>query len=243
MQSSSYGSTSSPTLTWQSSTPLGNNKKETLGAAISSLPPNTIIKATTRQQLSSSNSSSPVPSNVMGTVASAPAAAPAVTSAVRQAVFLKRDMPQRTMRSMTLGAIDMASTLHLGVSSAHLPLLKRHICKYANVSHLDCCITLRKLRLNEPFALLAEFFELNELDVDQIFRNAIVKLARCLRPLIRWPDAKHYSERLKHMPLAYRANLLHVRSLIECVETELSEKLNFGCASYKFILCLNTNGE
>lgn len=176
-------------------------------------------------------------------MASAPAAAPAVTSAVRQAVFLKRDMPQRTMRSMTLGSIDMAPTLHLGVSSAHLPLFKRHICKYANLSHLDCCIALRKLRLNEPFALLAEFFELSELEVEQTFKHTIVKLARCLRPLIRWPDAKHYSERLKHMPLAYRANMLHVRSVIECVETDLSEKLNFGCGSYKFILCLNTNGE
>ncbi|EDW10269.1 uncharacterized protein LOC6580496 [Drosophila mojavensis] len=237
-QSSGYGSSSSPTLSWQTSSPLINIRKESLGAAISSLPPNTIIKATTRQPLATSNS----PATAAGAMASAPAAAPAVTSAVRQAVFLKRDMPQRTMRSMTLGSIDMAPTLHLGVSSAHLPLFKRHICKYANLSHLDCCIALRKLRLNEPFALLAEFFELSELEVEQTFKHTIVKLARCLRPLIRWPDAKHYSERLKHMPLAYRANMLHVRSVIECVETDLSEKLNFGCGSYKFILCLNTNG-
>ncbi|XP_064538185.1 uncharacterized protein Camp isoform X2 [Drosophila montana] len=243
MQSSSYASASSPSLAWQtSSSPLASIKKESLGAAISSLPPNTIIKATTRQPLSTTNSPMPGHVNALGTGASSPAAAPAVASAVRQAVFLKRDMPQRTMRSMTLGSIDMASTLHLGVSSAHLPLFKRHICKYANLSHLDCCVTLRKLRLNEPFALLAEFFELSEQDVEQTFKRTLVKLARCLRPLIRWPDAKHYSERLKHMPLAYRANLLHVRSLIECVETEVSETLNFGCDSYKFILCLNTNG-
>ncbi|KRF79577.1 uncharacterized protein Camp isoform X1 [Drosophila virilis] len=243
MQSSSYASASSPSLAWQtSSSPLASIKKESLGAAISSLPPNTIIKATTRQPLSTTNSPLPGHVSALGTGSSSPAAAPAVASAVRQAVFLKRDMPQRTMRSMTLGSIDMASTLHLGVSSAHLPLFKRHICKYANLSHLDCCVTLRKLRLNEPFALLAEFFELSEQDVEQTFKRTLIKLARCLRPLIRWPDAKHYSERLKHMPLAYRANLLHVRSLIECVETEVSETLNFGCDSYKFILCLNTNG-
>lgn len=219
------------------------NKKEALGDAISSLPPNTIIKATTRQPVSAINSSLAGPSSASSLVTTTPAAAPAVASAVRQAVFLRRDMPQRTMRSMTLGSIDMASDLHLGLSNMHLPLFKRHICKYANLTHLDCCITLRKLRLNEPFSLLAEFFELSESDVEGTFKRTLPKLARCLRPLIRWPDTKHYSERLKYMPLAFRANLLHVRSLIECVETDVSETLNFGCSSYKFILCLNTNGK
>ncbi|KAL7738057.1 hypothetical protein ACLKA6_006409 [Drosophila palustris] len=247
LQSSSYGSTASTSTPWQTSTPVAGAKKEALGDAISSLPPNTIIKATTRHPLATSNNSLPgyvgASSTAAATAAaSTPAAAPAVASAVRQAVFLKRDMPQRTMRSMTLSSIDMASSLHLGLSNMHLPLFKRHICKYANLTHLDCCITLRKLRLNEPFTLLAEFFELSESEVKQTFKRTIVKLARCLRPLICWPDAKHYSERLKHMPLAYRSNLLHVRSLIECVETEVSPTLNFGCSSYKFILCLNTNG-
>ncbi|XP_034477482.1 uncharacterized protein LOC117783998 isoform X2 [Drosophila innubila] len=243
LQSSSYGTTST-SLPWQASAPVVGVRKESLGEAISSLPPNTIIKATTRHPLATSNNSLPgyVSAPSTAASASAPAAAPAVASAVRQAVFLKRDMPQRTMRSMTLSSIDMASSLHLGVSDMHLPLFKRHICKYANLTHLDCCITLRKLRLNEPFTLLAEFFELSESEVKQTFKRTIVKLARCLRPLICWPDAKHYSERLKHMPLAYRSNLLHVRSLIECVETEVSATLNFGCSSYKFILCLNTNG-
>ncbi|KAH8398213.1 hypothetical protein KR222_002868, partial [Zaprionus bogoriensis] len=229
-------------LPWQTSAPMIVSKKESLGDAISSLPPNTIIKATTRNSLSGNCNSTEGHMITSNPAAATPVAAPAVSSAVRQAVFLKRDMPQRTLRSMTLGSIDMSSSLHLGLSSAHLPLFKRHICKCANLTHLDCCITLRKLRLNEPFTLLAEIFELSESDVENTFKRTLLKLARCLRPLIRWSDTKHYSERLKHMPLAYRANLLHVRSLIECVETEVSETLNFGCSSYKFILCVNTNG-
>ncbi|KAH8297010.1 hypothetical protein KR044_003317, partial [Drosophila immigrans] len=243
LQSTSYGVT--PTsVPWQTSTPVVDIKKEALGDAISSLPPNTIIKATTRPSLGSSSNPLSGYVNASSISVSAPAAAatPPVTSAVRQAVFLNRDMQQRTKRSMTLSAIDMASTLHLGVPSELLPLFKRHICKFGNLTHLDCCITLRKMRLNEPFTLLAEFFDLSELVVKETFKQTLVKLARCLRPLICWPDAKHYSERLKHMPLDYRSNLLHVRSLIECVETEVCETLDFGCSSYKFILCLNTNG-
>ncbi|XP_017838795.1 uncharacterized protein LOC108597024 isoform X2 [Drosophila busckii] len=223
--------------TWQAANTVLPAKRELLGDAINSLPANTIIKATSRQPQAAAAASQQSAGHAI-----APAPAPAVASVVRQAVILKRDMPQRTMRSITLSSIDACSMLHLGVETTHLPLFKRHVCKHASVTYLDCCITLRKLRLNESFALLAEFFELSESDVEQTFKRTLVKLSRCLRPLIRWADGKHFSERLKHMPLAYRANLMHVRSLIECVETDVSATLDFGCDSYKFILCLNTNG-
>ncbi|KAI8040098.1 uncharacterized protein LOC128253969 [Drosophila gunungcola] len=227
-----------------------------LGVAISSLPPNTIIKATTRpaqaapltpvSALVTSSPATPTSSRNTAHSNSTPtvAADSRVSSAVRQAVFIKRELPQpqKSTRSLTLGLVEQAPLLHLGVAPEHLTLLKRHICRSANVTHLDCCITLRKLRQNEPFALLAEHFELSESDAEDSFKRTLIKLARYLRPLIRWPDARHHSERLKHTPLDYRANLLHVRSLIECVETDVSEDLGLGSDSYKFILCINTNG-
>lgn len=148
------------------------------------------------------------------------------------------------MRSLTLGLMEQATMLHLGVAGEHLPLLKRLVCRNANITHLDCFITLRKLRQNEPFALLAQTFELSEWDAEELFKRTIIKLARCLAPLIRWPDARYHHERLKHTPLEYRANLLHLRSMIECVETDVAEELRWdSSSSYKFILCFNTNGK
>ncbi|KAH8290453.1 hypothetical protein KR054_003256 [Drosophila jambulina] len=229
-----------------------------LGVAISSLPPNTIIKATTRQALvppqgvSAPSSTTPSPSSTPSSsrttsVQSTPtvSADSRVSSAVRQAVFIKRNLPlpQRSMRSLTLGLMEQSTMLHLGVAGEHLPLLKRLICRSANVTHLDCFITLRKLRQNEAFATLAQIFELSEWDVEELFKRTLIKLARCLAPLIRWPDARHHNERLKHTPLEYRANLLHLRSMIECVETDVSEEIRWdSSSSYKFILCCDTNG-
>ncbi|EDW79702.2 uncharacterized protein Dwil_GK17925 [Drosophila willistoni] len=210
-----------------------------LGVAINSLPPNTIIKATTRPSATPpSGTSSPASSTSHPTVS----AAPRVASVVRQAVFTKRDMPQRTMRSMTLTLIENSPLLHLGIVREHMTILKRHICRIANVTHLDCCITLRKLRQNEPFALLAEYFELSESDVEETFKRTLIRLARCMRALICWPNTQQFYDRLKQTPVDYRANLLHVRSLIECVETDVWKPLEFACSSYKFILCINTNG-
>nr|XP_016929994.1 uncharacterized protein LOC108009821 [Drosophila suzukii] len=233
---------------------LGRKDSQSLGMAISSLPPNTIIKATTRPAqttpvapVSALGTSSPsTSSSSRNSIQSTPtvAADSRVSSAVRQAVFIKRELPQpqRSMRSLTLSLVEQAPLLHLGVAPEHLLLLKRHICRSANATHLDCCITLRKLRQNEPFALLAEHFELSESDAEDSFKRTLIKLARYLRPLICWPDARHHNERFKHTPLDYRANLLHVRSLIECVETDVAMDLGLGSDSYKFIFCINTNG-
>nr|NP_001286523.1 Cathelicidin-like antimicrobial protein, isoform B [Drosophila melanogaster]AHN56319.1 Cathelicidin-like antimicrobial protein, isoform B [Drosophila melanogaster] len=231
---------------------LARKDTQSLGVAINSLPPNTIIKATTRPSQTAPltpNSAAvtpSTPSSSRNSTQSTPTVVPdaRVSSAVRQAVFIKRELPQpqRSMRNMTLGLVEQAPLLHLGVAPQHLSLLKRHICRNANVTHLDCCLTLRKLKQNEHFALLAEHFELSESDVEDTFKRTLIKLARYLRPLIRWPDARHHNERFKHTPLNYRANLLHVRSLIECVETDVPIDLGLGSGSYKFILCINTNG-
>ncbi|XP_033235060.1 uncharacterized protein Camp isoform X2 [Drosophila pseudoobscura] len=233
------GSAAAGISPWHSVTAI---KRESLGIAISSLPPNTIIKrATPAPKSSKSTLSSLLGSQPTPVAAVAPATR--VSSAVHQAVFIKRELPQqRSMRAVTLGLMENATMLHLGLASEHLSILKRHICRSAAVTHLDCCIALRKLRQNESFALLAECFELSESDAEETFKRTIIKLARCLRPLICWPDANHFLNRLKHTPLDYRSDLMHLRSMIECVETDVSEALDFSCPSYKFILCINTNG-
>ncbi|BFG04929.1 uncharacterized protein DMAD_03782 [Drosophila madeirensis] len=215
-----------------------SGSSQSLGIAISSLPPNTIIK-----RAAATPSATATPSLLHSQ--SSPAVTPAsrISSAVHQAVFVKREVPQqRSMRSITMGQMENATMQYLGLASEHLSILKRHICRSAAVTHLDCCLTLRKLRQNEPFAQLAECFELSEYDAEETFKRTIIKLARCLRPLICWPDANHFLDRLKHTPLDYRSDLMHLRSMIECVETDVSEALDFSCPTYKFILCINTNG-
>ncbi|XP_032307075.1 uncharacterized protein LOC6496253 [Drosophila ananassae] len=243
VSSGSSPASSSSSVQWKV-----RRESQNLGVAINSLPPNTIIKATTRPAgllpapLPMVTSPPSTPASSRSSLQSTPTVS-RVSSAVRQAVFIKRELPQpqRTMRSLTLSHVEQAPMLHLGVAAEHLPLLKRHVCRTANITHLDGYITLRKLRQNEPFALLAEHFEVSEADAEDTFKRTIIKLARCLRTLIRWPDAQHYQERLKHTPIDYRANLLHVRSLIECVETDVDEEFRLGSPTYKFILCINTN--
>ncbi|XP_036334260.1 uncharacterized protein LOC118744929 [Rhagoletis pomonella] len=225
------------------------SKKQQIGAAISSLPPNTIIQATGGGSSSHSNN---VQTNggIGSTITSASNATTfnAVTSQgttlqVRRPTFvIKRELPKRTIRCVTLELIEKNPYVHLGVLSNRLPLLKNVICTTADVPLLDCYVTLKKLRQNEEFALLSEYFELSETEAQQIFARTIVKLARYLRYLVRWPNSKKYYDRHKNLPFAFRPNLSHVQSLIECVETDIQQQIQNDCSNYKFILSITPNG-
>ncbi|KAI9582945.1 uncharacterized protein LOC119636436 isoform X1 [Glossina fuscipes] len=216
-----------------SSTNLPNPmKKAQLGAAISSLPPNTIIKPADAALTSGANS--------VGSHSSLNATTLQVR---RPTIYIKRDVPKRTVRTVTLELIEKNPYIHLGVHASRLPVLKNVVCPTANVSLVNCYLTLKKLRQNEDFSLLAEYFEMSEIEVQQIFARSVVKLAKYLRFLIRWSDSKKYYDRHKSLPFAYRQNLSYVQSLIDCVETEMAPlSLQIDCNVYKYILCINMNG-
>uniref|UniRef100_A0A1A9ZMS6 DDE Tnp4 domain-containing protein n=1 Tax=Glossina pallidipes TaxID=7398 RepID=A0A1A9ZMS6_GLOPL len=157
-------------------------------------------------------------------------------------IYIEGDVSKRTIRTVTLELIEKNSYVHLGVHANRLSVLKNVVCTTANVSLVDCYITLKKLRLNEDFSLLAQYFEISEAEIQEIFVRCVIKLSKYLRLLIRWPDSKKCNNHYKDLPLAYRRNLSHVRSLVECVETEISPStLQIDYHVYKYILSINTN--
>lgn len=180
--------------------------------------------------------------------ATAAAAAAGTTTVRRPTIFIKREVHKRTIQSVTMELTEKNPQIHIGVPLSRLPLFKRIICSTANVTLPDCFLTLKKLKQNEDFSVLAEYFDMTESEAQQVFARSIVKLARYLRYLIRWPEAKKYYERHKNLPFAFRQNLSNVQSLIECVETDIGVSptvpaLPIDCSNYKYILCINTNGE
>lgn len=238
-------STGTPLTSFQWQSTIGGsstNKKQQIGAAINSLPPNTIIKATSAGSVQNSNGTT---TRLTQNLTSSAVVSPVSSMQVRRPTFIiKRDIPERTIRTITLELIEKNPLVHLGVQPSRLPLLKNVICSTANVSLVDCYLTLKKLKQNEEFSLLGEYFEMSEGDVQHAFARTVVRLARYLRYLINWPDSKKYYERHKHLPFAYRQNLSHVQSLIECVEIDIAPgPLQIDCACYKFILSINTNGK
>lgn len=166
----------------------------------------------------------------------------------RPTIYIKREAPKKTIRNVTTELIEKNPYIHLGVSAERLGILKNVVCVTANIPVIDLYLTLKKVRQNEDFTLLAEYFEFSENEVQQVFTRTIVKLARYLKFLIRWPESKKYYDRHKNLPIAFRSKLSYVQSLIECVDTELQTPElypnveHFDCSNYKFILTITPNG-
>ncbi|XP_055838496.1 uncharacterized protein LOC129906662 [Episyrphus balteatus] len=166
----------------------------------------------------------------------------------RPTIYIKREAPKKTIRTVTTELIEKNPHVHLGVSAERLGILKNVVCTTANVPVIDLYLTLKKVRQNEDFSLLAEYFEFSESEVQHIFTRTIVKLARYLKFLIRWPESKKYYDRHKNLPIAFRSKLSYVQSLIECVDTEIQAPTMYpsveqlDCSNYKFILTITPTG-
>lgn len=161
--------------------------------------------------------------------------------AKRPTIFIKRDAPKRTIRAITLELIEKNPSVHLGVRENYLPLLKNTICSVTGIPLVEMYLTIKKLKLNEDFALLAEYFEMSEPQVQNIFVHNLVKLARFMKYLISWPKNQSHYERHRNLPFAYRRGLNTVQNMVECVETDMRTPLHIDCSNFKFIFSINTN--
>ncbi|CAD7089135.1 unnamed protein product [Hermetia illucens] len=164
----------------------------------------------------------------------------------RPTIYIKAPV-KKTIRTVTEELIAKSPKLHVGMSAERLTILKNVAFQKAKIPFVDLLITLKKLRLNESFALLAEYFEYPESEVEKIFSRTVIKLAKYLKFLIRWPDGEKYCERHKNLPITFRSKLSYVQSLIECVETEIRPEAcptldTIDCKFFKFILAITPAG-
>lgn len=166
---------------------------------------------------------------------------PTVTK--RPKIYIKRDIPKRTIRTVTLELIEKNPAIHLGVRANYLPLLKNTICSAADISLVEMYLTIKKLKQNEDFSLLAEYFEMSEMQVQNIFVHNLVKLARFMTYLISWPKNQSHYERHRNLPFPYRKNLSTLQNMVECVETDMRIPLHVDCSNFKFILSINTSSK
>lgn len=114
--------------------------------------------------------------------------------------------------------------LFLGIDPENvfiIKLLSKNI--ETNDNERNVFITLRKIKLNESYALLGCHFALSESYVGRLVSKTIPILGRCLRQLIFRPDKETI---LRNLPVAFRANYSHTSEIIDCFEIELQKPSN-----------------
>lgn len=79
-------------------------------------------------------------------------------------------------------------------------------------------ITLMKIKLNDSFRRLGDFFGISESLVCRLFHNALPKLSSCFKELVYWPEEKSIKSLL---PIPFRYRYSSVQSIIDCLEIEI----------------------
>lgn len=170
----------------------------------------------------------------------------------RQAVFLKTQVQKpKSIRNLTIENIEKSPQLYIGLSKERLNVLKNVTSRLTDITTMDLYVTLKKIRLNEDFNILSDCFELEDGEVQKVFSTTVVKLAKYMKSLIRWPDYKKYYDRHKNLPIAFRSRLSYVQSLVECIDTDFQPKTlhphdiqldSMYCDKLKFLLAMSPNG-
>lgn len=127
-----------------------------------------------------------------------------------------------SMRSNFVTLIQKHPRLLIGVPQ-HSYFLVSFLSKTTKCSELNILITLKKIRLNDSYAVLSLHFGMSISNIARIVKETSVRLANVLKDFIVWPEDEKIQENL---PIAFRARFFKVVSIIDCFEVEIERPTN-----------------
>lgn len=83
---------------------------------------------------------------------------------------------------------------------------------------IEILLTLRKIRLNESFALLGINMGMSGSTASRIFSKIIPILAKLMGRLVIWPQRQKIR---MHLPIPFRMRYNKVVSIVDCLEIEI----------------------
>ncbi|XP_074096072.1 LOW QUALITY PROTEIN: uncharacterized protein LOC141525457 [Cotesia typhae] len=162
-------------------------------------------------------------------------------NAFQQEEFQKRNLKQ------TFERIRLSPRKYIGIPSDCMDIID--ILRMANLSDIDIFITLKKIRLNESFAILADDFGISTSNISRIFTKTLPVMAEYLKDFIIWPS----SARIKlQLPISFRSRYAAVESIIDYLEIEIEKSTDpvkqsltwseYKCNTVKYLISCTPDG-
>lgn len=153
------------------------------------------------------------------------------------------------MHSGTLKAIEREPKLLIGLPKKSYYLIKL-LSDNIPAPTVNILITLKKIKLNESFSILALQFGYTQSTISRIFTKTLRSLAEKMKELIVWPDQ---SKIVMHLPISFRARYSNVVSIIDCLEIEIEKPSDAvhqsltwsqykGCNTLKYLISCTPDG-
>lgn len=123
------------------------------------------------------------------------------------------------MHSCMLAAIEKEPKMLIGLDKESYHLIKL-LSENIPLPTINILITLKKIKLNEPFSILALQFGYPEREICRIFTNNMPLIAGHIKEFIVWLTSSQVHLKL---PISFRAQYANVVSIINCLEIEIEK--------------------
>lgn len=159
------------------------------------------------------------------------------------------DQKQESSDRVCVMNIEKRPKLYLGINKECYFVINL-LEKFTYVSSRNIMITLKKLRCNHQFAMLADDFCLSEVQVSRIFRLTLKRIVVALQQFVYFPDREAI---LKSLPVPFRKNFRSVVSIIDCLEIQIEKPSDpfkqaltwssyYKCNTFKYLISCTPNG-
>lgn len=126
---------------------------------------------------------------------------------------------KNVMCSSMLTAIEKEPKMLLGLPKRSYHLIKL-LSENIPLPTIHILITLKKIKLNESFSILALQFGYSQSTITRVFSKSIPLIAAKLKDLIVWPTP---SDIYKNLPISFRSRYANVVSIIDCLEIQIEK--------------------
>ncbi|XP_044583956.1 uncharacterized protein LOC123264629 [Cotesia glomerata] len=134
------------------------------------------------------------------------------TSQYQQEEFQKLNLKQ------TFQKIQQSPRKYIGIPNDCMDIID--ILRTAKLSDVEIFLTLKKIRLNESFAILADDFGMSTSNVSRTFTKTLPIITEYLKDFIIWPSSAKIKQQL---PMSFRSRYAAVESIIDCLEIEIEK--------------------
>ncbi|CAH0721279.1 unnamed protein product, partial [Brenthis ino] len=152
---------------------------------------------------------------------------------------------KKEMHRCMLIAIEKNPKMLIGLPKRSYYLI-RLLSENIPLPTADILITLKKLKLNESFSILALQFGYTQSKISEIFFKSIPLLSEKMKELIVWPTPTEIS---KNLPSPFRARCSNVVSIIDCLEIQIEKPTNAvnqsqyeKCNTMKYLISCTPDG-
>lgn len=153
------------------------------------------------------------------------------------------------IQKRTFFLIEKNPKLYLGLPS-HSLFIVNMLAQKCKLDRLDIFLTLKKIKLNLSYRILADDFSVKVAKVCNIIQKTIPLLAGYLYPFVQFKTLSEVQEKL---PIPFRHRYKNVQCIIDCFEISIQkpsdpilQSLSWsqykGCNTMKYLIACTPNG-